>query len=168
MLSITAFATIIGGLLVTAQANDTNLTTSNTSTANTSDLNTNTICPQLWGMNDMMAGDQGFSKGPRGHGHGYMENIDVSSEYTQKVNNILNKDTDVKNLITQGYNVTSIRPIIKSTIDANGTLTSKATTAIVTLENGTSGYASINVDIEQAKVTKIVILTRTVIDKTTS
>lgn len=123
-----------------------------------------------------MLGDQGFGGEPgfgghRGCGPGFMGglgNIEVSSEYTATVNAILNNDTDVQNLITAGYNVTSIRPIIKTVIEADGTLTTKATTAIVTLQNGTSGYAVANVDISQAKVTQIVIFTRTVIDKTTS
>ena len=99
---------------------------------------------------------------------GGMGNIEVSSEYTANVNAILDNDTDVQNLITEGYNVTSIRPIVKNVIGADGALTTKATTAIVTLQNGTSGYATVSVDVSQAKVTKIVIITRTVIDKTTS
>ena len=94
--------------------------------------------------------------------------IEVSSEYTATVNTILDSDTDVQNLIAEGYNVTSIRPIIKSAIEVDGTLTTKATTAIVTLQNGTSGHATVNVDITEAKVTQIVIYTRTVIDKTAS
>jgi hypothetical protein len=51
-------------------------------------------------------------------------------------------------------------------IEADGTLTTKATRAIVQLENGTSGYATASVDVSNAKVTQIVIITRTVIDKT--
>jgi hypothetical protein len=120
-------------------------------------------------MERMMMGEPGFGGGRGfGRGPGGMGNIEVSSEYTATVNTILEGDTDVQNLIADGYNVTSIRPIIKSVIEADGTLTTKATTAIVTLQNGTSGYAVASVDISQAKVTQIVIFTRTVIDKTTS
>jgi hypothetical protein len=127
-------------------------------------------------MGGMMLGDQGFGGEPGFGGHrgcgprfmGGMGNIEVSSEYAATVNAILNNDTDVQNLITEGYNVTSIHPIIKSVIGADGTVTTKATTAIVTLQNGTSGYATVSVDVEQAKVTRIVIITRTVIDKSTS
>ena len=97
-----------------------------------------------------------------------MGNIEVSAEYNQTVNQILSKDTDVKNLFSQGYNVTTIRPILSSTMSGDGTVTVKATTAIVKLLNGTSGYAAVKVDITNAKVTQIVILTRTVIDKSTS
>ena len=97
---------------------------------------------------------------------GGMGNIEVSSEYTATVNAILGNDTDVQNLIAEGYNVTSIHPIVKNVIEADGTVVTKATTAMVTLQNGTSGFATISVDIEQAKVAQIVIITRTVIDKT--
>ncbi len=162
LLLITACAAVIGGLMVTAQATETNSTTA--------DLNSNTNNLQLWGMGDMMTCDQGFRRGPRGHGGfmGGMGNIEVSSEYTATVNAILENDTDVQNLIAEGYNVTSINPIVKNVIEADGTLVTKATTAMVTLQNGTSGYATVSVDVEQAKVTQIVIITRTVIDKTTT
>ena len=95
-------------------------------------------------------------------------NIEISTEYTETVNTILEADTDVQTLIAEGYNVTSIRPIIKTVIEADGTILAKATTAVVTLQNGTSGYAVTDVDVLQAKVTQTVIFTRTVIDKTTS
>jgi hypothetical protein len=41
----------------------------------------------------------------------------------------------------------------------------KATSAIVMLEKGTTGHASVWVNVDEAKVTRIVILTRTVIEK---
>jgi hypothetical protein len=185
---LTAFAAIIGTLTaasVAANANSTTLntataetavttlatetgsTTSDTSTATTTDASSNATELPFWGMEGMMMGESGFGGG-RGFGRGPegMGNIEVNSEYTATVNTILEGDTDVQNLIAEGYNVTSIRPIIKSLIEADGTLTTKATTAIVTLQNGTSGYAVASVDISQAKVTQIVIFTRTVIDKT--
>ena len=155
--------------MVTAFAADTNSTSSSTNTTVTSDLNQN-ITELPFGAN-IMSDSQGFGGGHGGQGSGFMGsmgNIEVSSEYTANVNAILNNDTDVQNLISQGYNVTSMNPIIKNIIQADGTLTTKATTAIVTLQNGTSGYATVSVDLEQAKVTQIVIITRTVIDKTTS
>jgi hypothetical protein len=170
LLLITSFAVIVGGFLLTAHAENSTTTALSTSTTNLDELNTTASVIPFWGMGSMRMGEQGFGPGPRGHGpqrNGY-GNIEVSSEYTQKVNDILNNDTEVQNLVTQGYNVTSIRPIIKNIIAADGALTTKATTATVTLQNGTSGIAVANVDIEQEKVTQIVILTRTVIDKTNS
>jgi hypothetical protein len=100
-------------------------------------------------------------------GHDY-NNYELSTEYKQKIDDILSSDSDVQNLINQGYNVTSIRPQVKNIIGADGTVTAKATTAVVTLENRISGYATVNVNIEGAKVDKIVIIKRTVIDKSTS
>jgi len=171
LLLITAFAAVIGGLLVTtntANAADTNSKTSGTSTTTTADLNNNLDALPL-GDIGMILGEQGFGGGRGRHGLGSMGgigNIEMSSEYTASVSAILNSDTDVNNLIAQGYNVTSIRPMVTNVIEADGTLTTKATTAIVTLENGTSGYAKASVDVSNAKVTQIVIITRTVIDKT--
>lgn len=172
LLLITAFAALVGGFVLAAHASDTNST--DTSAPTTATLNINATDLPFYGMGGMILGDQGFGREPAGHGHagmggmGGMGNIEVSSEYTAAVNSILNNDTDIQNLTAQGYNVTLINPIIKSVIDADGTITTQATTAIVTLQNGTSGYAAASVDISQAKVTQIVILTRTVIDKTTS
>jgi len=120
-------------------------------------------------MEGIMMGEPRFGGGRGfGRGQGSMRNIEVSSEYTATVNAILEADADVQKLIAEGYNVTSMRPVIKNVIEADGTLITKATTAIVTLQNGTSGYAVASVDILQAKVTQMVIFTRTVIDKTTS
>jgi hypothetical protein len=171
---LTALAALIGGLAATTlAAGTTNTTTTETTTIATPEPNCNATELPFWGMGGMIMGDQGFGGGPGfGGGHGGfmggMGNIEVSSEYTATVNAILNNDTDVQNLIAQGYNATSIRPIIKNVIAADGTVTTKATTALVTLQNGTSGYAVASVDISQTKVTQIVIITRTVIDKTTS
>ncbi len=121
----------------------------------------------------MMTNIQGYDAGPCSHGDprgfmGGMTNIEVSSEYTAKINAILNNDSDVKNLISEGYNVTTINPLIKNVIEGDGTITTKAATAVVLLQNGTSGYATISVDVINAKVTQIVTITRTVIDKSSN
>jgi len=79
--------------------------------------------------------------------------------------NIAKNDTDVQNLLADGYNVTGVRPIIKTIVEGDGSVVTKATSAIVMLEKDTTGHASVWVDLEQGKVTKIVILTRTVIEK---
>ncbi len=102
----------------------------------------------------------GGRHGPRGFGF-----IEVSEEFEQNVINIAKNDTDVQTLLDEGYNITAVRPIIKTVVEADGTVATKATSAIVVLEKDTTGCASVWVDIEQAKVTEIVILTRTVIEK---
>ncbi len=157
LLTLTALAAVIGGLIMTTQATVTNSTTTDTTTITPTDQN-------RFSMEGMGKGGHG------GHGGcmGGMGNIEVSSEYTESVNAILDADTDVQDLISEGYNVTSIKPIIKSVVEADGTVTTKATTAIVFLENGPSGHATVSVDVENAEVMQIVIITRTVIDKTSS
>jgi len=175
LILLTTLAAAVGALTLTAFATaDTNSTTTDTSTAVTTD-NSQYANQMHFNGNMMMdsQGSSGFGAGPRGQcgrGGSFMGGmaIEVSSEYTTNVNAILNNDTDVQNLISQGYNVTSISPIVKNVIQGDGTLVTQATTAIVTMQNGTSGYATVTVDVTNSTVTQIVTITRTVIDKSSS
>ncbi len=117
--------------------------------------------------------DQGFGAGPTGHMQRGMSaaapaNLEISEEYNTTINSILTADSDVSSLLSQGYTVTQIHPIVKNVVQADGTVTSQATTAIVTLQNGTQGHSIVHVDIQHAKVTYIETITRTVIDKSDS
>ena len=110
-------------------------------------------------------GGRGFCGGHgRGFGGGF-GNITVTQEFKDNVLGIMQNDSDVQNLLTGGYNITSIRPMISSTVEGDGTVITKATSAVVTLNKDTRGKATVLVDLAQGKVTRIVILTRTVIDK---
>jgi hypothetical protein len=108
---------------------------------------------------------------PGGHGFGRRGfgcrggNFTVSQAYKDNVINIAKNDSDVQNLLAGGYNITNIRPIINTVIEADGTVAMKATTAVVVLEKDTTGRAFVTVNVEQGKVTRIDILTRTVIEK---
>jgi hypothetical protein len=170
---LTILAATIGTLkLVTyAAAVDSNSTNNSAATSVTYDSSQNaTQLPPLFGGLMMMDQEPGgFIRGPRGHGPmgSGMGNIRISSEYAANVNAILNNDTDVAALIAQGYNVTAIHPNIKTVVQGDGTIATKATTATVFLQ-GSSGYATVNVDIANARVTQIVEVTRTVINKNTS
>ena len=176
LILLTTLAAAVGALTLTAiAATDTNSTTTDTNTAVTTD--TSQYVNQMQFDGNMMMEGQGFSGfggGPGGHGGhggsftGGMANIEISTEYKANVNAILNNDTDVQNLISQGYNVTSINPVIKNVIQGDGTLVTQATTAIVMMQNGTSGYATVKVDVANSTITQIVTITRTVIDKSTS
>ncbi len=170
MLSV--FAAAVGAFAMTTLADTTTNTTNavadnavtNDQSITTTTSTTNTTSQPIFGE-FMERGFGGFNGGPRGHGFGgMMGGIEISSAYTAKVNAILGNDTDVANLITQGYNVTRIMPEIKTVLDGNGTITTQATNATV-LMVGTSGYATVNVDISNSKVTQIVTITRTVINK---
>ena len=86
--------------------------------------------------------------------------IQVSSAFTQNVTNILQNNSDVQNLLNQGYNITSIRPVISTVIDGNGNVVTQATSADVILQ-GTNGRALVVVDLTSATVTKIVTTTVT-------
>ncbi|MDH5691323.1 MAG: hypothetical protein OEY81_07855 [Candidatus Bathyarchaeota archaeon] len=107
-------------------------------------------------------GGHGFGRRGFGWGGG---SITVSQEYKDTVINIAKNDSDVQNLLADGYNITDVRPIINTIVEADGTVTMKATTAIVMLSQNTTGRAFVTVNVEEGKVTEIVILTRTVIEK---
>jgi hypothetical protein len=104
----------------------------------------------------------GFGRRGFGWGGG---SITVSQEYKDNVISIAQNDSDVQNLLADGYNITEVRPIIATTVEGDGTVTMKATTAIVVLKQDATGRAFVTVNVEEGKVTQIVILTRTVIEK---
>ncbi|TRO45724.1 hypothetical protein E2P30_01125 [Candidatus Bathyarchaeota archaeon] len=157
LLTMTILAAVISGLIITTQATATNSTTTDITTTTPADQNS------LFMVDIGKGGCRG--RGGWNKGMGVLE---VSSEYTARVNAILEADTDMQNLISEGYNLTSIKPIIKSVVATDGMITTKATTAIAFLENGVSGHAVAIIDVENATVMKIVITTITVIDKTSS
>jgi len=100
-----------------------------------------------------------------GFGMGGFGQIEVSDEYKASVTAIAQADTDVKELLSDGYNVTRIMPIAKTTIDGEGNISTKATNATVILTKEDSGFALVSIDLTQNKVTQIIIHTRTVIEK---
>jgi hypothetical protein len=156
LLSIVAAAAVIGGIILNAYS---------VANAN-SNVNDENGWNNFAGLfnGGMMARVQGWS--PRGmHGRGCYGFIEVSEEFKENVINIAKKDTDVQNLLNEGYNITGVRPIIKTIVEGDGTVVTKATNAIVILEKDTTGYAIVKVDVANAKVTEIVILTETVIEK---
>ncbi len=150
LLTAVAVAAIMGGIALTAFAADNSEESSNGFAARIDE--------------GMMNGMYGWSHGLM-HGRGCFGFIEVSEEFEENVTNIAKGDEDVQNLLDDGYNVTGVRPIIKTVVEADGSVVTKATSAIVMLEKDTSGCATVWVDLEEGKVTEIVILTRTVIEK---
>ena len=120
-----------------------------------------------FGGGPIMMGEPGFGMGHRGmdRGFGGLGAVQVSSDFTANVTNIVNSDSNVQNLLSQGYNITSIRPVITTTIDGNGNIVTKASTANVLLQGNNGSRSFVVVDLTQAKVTKIVTLNVTEIDK---
>jgi len=155
LLSIVVVVAIISGIAL-------NVSTANAQTA----INKEQWCGYgvRWFVGNMRMGMHGMSRG-RIHGQGCYGFIEVSEEFKENVINIAKTDTDVQNLLNEGYNITGVRPIIKTIVEGDGTVVTKATSAILMLQKDTTGLAVVTVDVENAKVTKIVILTKTVIQK---
>jgi hypothetical protein len=150
LLTAVAMAAIIGGIALNAYA------------ANNGEEN-NKGFPG-WVNERMMPGMREWSRGGPG-GRGCYGFVEVSEEFEENVVTIVKSDSDVQDLLDDGYNITGVRPIIKSIVEADGNVETKATSAIVMLEKDTTSHASVWVDMEEEKVTEIVILTRTVIEK---
>ncbi|MEM2088661.1 MAG: hypothetical protein QXF52_08370 [Thermoproteota archaeon] len=91
--------------------------------------------------------------------------IEVSEEFKENVVNIAESDQDVQKLLSEGYNITCIKPIISTIIEEDGSVVTKAKSAVLSLHKNTSGIASVWVDVEKGKVTRIEIITRTIIEK---
>lgn len=159
LLSMVAVAAILGGMaMVYGRYYSTNSTNGN------SELTPGAFGWPMQGLFDNGYNFTGMPHGcqRRGHDYGFIE---VSEEYEENVINIAKNDSDMQELLADGYNITGVRPIIKTVVEADGDVVTKATTAIVMLSKDTTGRASVWVDIEDAKVTRIEILTRTVIEK---
>jgi hypothetical protein len=173
VLTLVALTAVVGGFLLTTQATDTSGTTE-TTTANTTTVITDNNCSAIpdWDIGGIGFGRWGFGGGSGhrcrgefgGFGPGFIP-VEVSAEFEEKVTNIAKSDTDVQQLLDEGYNVTRVMPIVKTIIDGDGNVVTKATNATVMLEKDTTGRAIVSVDLEQEQVTQIIILTRTVINK---
>lgn len=159
---------LLGVVTMTTLA-ETNQTSTGTSTTTPTATDTTTAPPD-GGMQMMDQGGMGGhgGKGPGMEMMGGIGVVEISQEYNATVTAILENDTDTANLLSQGYTVATIHPMIKTVIGGDGTVTAKATTATVILTNGTTGIARVTVDIENSKVTYIETVTRTVIDKSSS
>jgi|GEM_PF-1906877 hypothetical protein len=91
--------------------------------------------------------------------------IELSEEFKENVVNIAKSDQDVQKLFSEGYNITCIKPLISTIIEEDGSVVTKAKSAVLVLHKNASGVASVWVDVEKGKVTRIEIVTRTVIEK---
>lgn len=165
LLTIVAMATILGGIALTTVGADTSGGTNELTSlvADTESQSTIESIDSAESMHWEMMPRFGPRRGPHvGRRFGFLE---VSEEFEANVLAIAEGDEDVQALIDDGYNVTGVRPIIKTVVDGDGNVVVKATDAIVMLEKEETGKAGVSVDIEEAKVTEIVVLTRTVIEK---
>lgn len=91
--------------------------------------------------------------------------IEVSDEFKSNVLKILQSDADAAKLLEEGYGIAGIRPILTATVTGNGEVSWRAVRAIVTLVKDRTSFAEVMVDIGQGKVTRIITVTRSVIEK---
>ena len=172
LFSVVAIAAIVSGVILIPQmakattgSGDTSLAAQATdTTADTAaSQEANELALPSWNNNCDGFGMRGmrFER----YGFGGFGPVEVSDEFKQTVVNIAENDTDVQSLMNDGYNATAVRPVIKTVIDAEGNVVTKATSAVLILQKDTTGYATVTVNIDETKVSQIVILTRTVIDK---
>jgi hypothetical protein len=180
VLSLILVASIASGIFLTSQATSAAATTSDaqtnfntepavltTTTSDNTDSNNNVTSDIPRIFPGWCQGPMGFGRLGRGFrgGFGGFGQIQVSDEYKTAVTTIATSDTDVQQLLADGYNITRIMPIMKTTIDAQGNVATQATNATVVLVKDTTGYALVSVDLTQNKVTQIVTYTKTVIQK---
>jgi hypothetical protein len=174
LLSVLAIAAVAGSFIIVEQLVKANTTASVASDSEITSSTTNTTdnSPNDYnGFNGgpMIMSEPRFGIGPRGmercFGGFDTRTIQVSSDFTANVTNIVNNDSDMQNLLNQGYNITLIRPVISTTISGDGNIVTKASTANVLLQGNNGSRSFVVVDLTQAKVTKIVTLTITEIDK---
>lgn len=178
LLSVIVVAVVAGSLIFVTQsiakADPTASVATDSETTPLSSLNATDNVPNNFG--GFGNGPMTMGMGPRfGMGHRGMERgfgggfgpgaIQISADFTANVTNIAKSDSDVQNLLNQGYNITSIRPVITITIEGNGNVVTQASTANVLLQGNNGSRSFVVVDLSQAKVTKIVTLTVTEIDK---
>lgn len=162
LLSVVVVIAAISGIILNAASAQTTVTTQTAVTNEMSEM------PEVSSSGCMI---RNVSMGILGLPHGIMRErmfrgfIIVSDEFKEKVISIAKNDADVQNLLNEGYNVTRVKPIIKTMVEGDGTVTMKATGAVITLQKNTSGRAYVWVDLEQGKVTRIEIITRTAIEK---
>ena len=169
LLSVMVVAVVAGSFILvmqsTVKADPTASVASDSETPSSSVNATDNV------FNGFVNGQMAMDMGPQGmHRRGMDRGFDgfgaiqVSSDFTANVTNIAQNDSDVQTLLNQGYNITSIHPVITTSIDGNGNVATKASTADLTLV-GANGRALVVVNLDQAKVTKIVTFTWTELDK---
>ena len=82
--------------------------------------------------------------------------VELSEEFKQKVVEILKSDTDTSALLSSGYNITCIEPILRLVVQGDGSVTMKVTKVIVLMVKPGEGKALAYVDLETGTVEKLV------------
>ncbi len=167
LVSVVAGSFIFAMQSVKADTTPSVATDSEVTSSATNATSNSPIAVDGFGNGPMMIGmEPRFGMGQRmGRGFGGFGAVQVSSDFAANVTNIVNNDSDVQTLLNQGYNITSIRPVISTVVDGNGNIVTKVSTADLLLQGNNGSRAFVVVDLSQVKVTKVVTLTVTEIDK---
>lgn len=83
--------------------------------------------------------------------------IEVSEGFKQRVEEILKMDPNTSTLLKEGYNITTIRPIVKIVVQEDGDIVMRATRATVEMVKLGVGRAVAYVDLESRSVLRLVI-----------
>lgn len=95
--------------------------------------------------------------------------IELSEGFKEKVLKIASSDGDVQNLLSEGYNISDIKIAhVKLVAQENGQIFMEADKAILILTKNESSRAFVEIDLKTEKVAKIIIVSVTIIDKSTS
>ncbi|MBS7639918.1 MAG: hypothetical protein QW600_02710 [Candidatus Bathyarchaeia archaeon] len=95
--------------------------------------------------------------------------LELSEEFRERVLEIAGSDGDVRNLLNNGYNVSCIRPVhMKGVVQESGQVTIEVEKVLLILTKNGSNRAFVEIDFKAGRVTRITIVSVTVIDKSTS
>ncbi|MEM0453247.1 MAG: hypothetical protein QXO98_01110 [Sulfolobales archaeon] len=92
---------------------------------------------------------------PPGKGLGLIKAVELSEEFKNRVIDILESDENTSKLLSDGYNVTLLRPIIKLVVQGDGSVALKVVEVQVTLYKKGEGVVHVLVDYDDGKVIKI-------------
>jgi hypothetical protein len=101
----------------------------------------------------------------RRHGWGRLGRLEVSEGYKENAVQIAENDEAVQALLDEGYSTIRVRPMVRARVGPEGKIDAESTDARVILGKEDTGRAIIWVNLEEGKVTKIIILNSTVIVK---
>lgn len=94
-----------------------------------------------------------------------MPNIVISDEYREAVLRVLQRDENTSKLLSEGYELTAVKPIFKVYVDGDGTVAIKASEAIAVLTYKSDSKVSTvyaYVDLVQGKVMKLITFEKNV------
>ena len=95
--------------------------------------------------------------------------LELSEGFKERVIEIAESDGDVQSLLSEGYNVTAIKPIhVKMTVQEDGQVVAEVDRVLLILTKDKYNRAIVVIDFKAEEVMKIIIVNVTMINKTES